>query len=199
MSRKHICTNNCHKCLNCGKKTFTLSHSSRRKKYCDNKCQQSYLVKNNLCSSKTPDFITKDLMQKMYLDEGKSVLFIGRKIGKSARQVSRYLKHFDIPTRPFSTEGIRDNSHWNWKGGKTEAGKLFRNRIEYKRWRKAVFERDNYTCQLCGKRGGNLQADHIKSFAYFPEHRLEIENGRTLCISCHRKTDTFGCKLLKKG
>lgn len=59
---------------------------------------------------------------------------------------------------------------------------------ETTKWRKAVFERDNYTCQLCGVRGTYLEADHIKPWAYFPELRRLIDNGRTLCKSCHQKT-----------
>src|SRR3990167_451091 len=59
-------------------------------------------------------------------------------------------------------------------------------------WRKAVFERDDYTCQLCWQRGGRLQADHIKPFKRFPELRHVLSNGRTLCEPCHRKTETYG-------
>lgn len=65
--------------------------------------------------------------------------------------------------------------------------------MDYKLWREAVFKRDNYTCRFCKRpKGGNLQADHIKPFAIYPELRLSIDNGRTLCGECHKKTDTFG-------
>jgi len=69
-------------------------------------------------------------------------------------------------------------------------------RIRYSKrmdnWRKAIFERDNYTCQFCKVRGGYLEADHIKPFAYFEELRFELINGRTLCKQCHKQTDTYG-------
>lgn len=56
----------------------------------------------------------------------------------------------------------------------------------YQKWRKAVFERDNYTCQICGQVGGRLNAHHVKPFAEFPAFRLDVSNGSTLCESCHR-------------
>ena len=69
-------------------------------------------------------------------------------------------------------------------------------RIRYSKkmqlWRKAVFDRDDYTCQICGIRGTYLEADHIKRFAEYPELRFEISNGRTLCRPCHMKTDSWG-------
>lgn len=83
----------------------------------------------------------------------------------------------------------------NWKGGTTEASKLIRNSTKYQEWRKAVFDRDNYTCVICAKKGGDLQADHIKPFAIFLDLRFELSNGRTLCKPCHYATDTFGSGL----
>lgn len=80
----------------------------------------------------------------------------------------------------------------NWRGGLTSINKLIRNSLEYEEWRTKVFERDLYTCQDCGQIGGYLEADHIKPFSLFLELRFDINNGRTLCKSCHRKTDTYG-------
>lgn len=82
-------------------------------------------------------------------------------------------------------------SKW-WKGGLTLINKKIRTSFEYRIWREAVFKRDDWTCVWCGERGGKLNADHIKSFAVFPELRFSIDNGRTLCIPCHKKTDTWG-------
>ncbi len=80
----------------------------------------------------------------------------------------------------------------NWKGGITPINKVIRASIPYKQWRTQVFERDNYTCVWCGnKESGNLNADHIQPFAYYPELRFELSNGRTLCVPCHKTTDTY--------
>lgn len=81
---------------------------------------------------------------------------------------------------------VSGERHWNWKGGITPLKKTIRESIEYKLWRDAVFSRDNWTCTICNKTGGNLNADHLKMFAYHPELRFAIDNGRTLCQGCHR-------------
>lgn len=86
----------------------------------------------------------------------------------------------------------RGANHPNWKGGISPINKIIRRSKEFIDWRRQVFERDRYTCQHCGIRGGILHPDHIKPFSLFPELRFELSNGRTLCVSCHRKTPTWG-------
>jgi 5-methylcytosine-specific restriction endonuclease McrA len=84
--------------------------------------------------------------------------------------------------------------HHAWRGGITPINKKIRTSGEYKLWRRAVIERDNYACIWCGNTE-HLEADHIKPFALFPELRFAIDNGRTLCRECHKKTDNYGLNI----
>jgi 5-methylcytosine-specific restriction endonuclease McrA len=72
----------------------------------------------------------------------------------------------------------------SWKGGTTPQNKIDRNRFR-KTIQKLVFERDNYTCQICGQRGIELQVDHIQEWSECVELRFNIDNCRTLCKKCH--------------
>lgn len=117
----------------------------------------------------------------------------------SLAHVGKKRPKFSIEWRRKMSESHLKIRHlvYNWKGGITPLNQQIRKSIEYKFWREAVFKRDNWICVLCGQKGGNLNADHIKSFALFPELRFAIDNGRTLCIDCHKKTDNYGRKNLK--
>lgn len=102
-------------------------------------------------------------------------------------------RRHSLETRKLMSTSARKGEHSNfWKGGTTGEAKVIRSSAEYRLWRKAVFERDDYTCQVCGKRGGRLHPDHIKRFSMFPELRFEVDNGRTLCEDCHKQTPTYG-------
>lgn len=74
----------------------------------------------------------------------------------------------------------------------------FRECREYREWRTAIFERDNWTCQDCGEKGKRLHVDHIKKWSEYPELRFELSNGRTLCESCHKLTPNYGNRHQRK-
>jgi hypothetical protein len=126
--------------------------------------------------------------------------FIGRKTGPSKRGLckncNKEFKFYLSQNKKFCSKNCKDKfqkgeNSPRWNGGTCSERHAAMSRKEYKLWRTAVFERDNYTCIWCGKRGGNLQADHIKPWALYPELRYAIDNGRTLCVECHKTTDTF--------
>ncbi len=135
-------------------------------------------------------------MIRLYTIENISSVEIARKFGCHPSCTQRILQRHNITlTHKGKASGIKN---WNWKGGSSfNLPHSYRFSTEYKNWRKAIFERDNYTCQICGIRPakGNsvvLNADHIKPQSLFPELRYELNNGRTLCKSCHKSTPTYG-------
>jgi hypothetical protein len=92
----------------------------------------------------------------------------------------------------------KGNMNPKWRGGVSSENRIARSSAEYKNWRRNVFERDGYKCVIGGKEHGNkLQADHIQSFALYPELRYEVNNGRTLCEKCHRATPNYAGRFYK--
>ena len=79
----------------------------------------------------------------------------------------------------------RGPNHPNWKGGISGIYHFLRDNEGYREWRKKVYRRDGWVCQTCGSRPKKIIAHHIKSFTDYPELRYNIDNGVTLCRSCH--------------
>lgn len=104
-------------------------------------------------------------------------------IGKNSRQI--YCSIYCLKEH-YVNRYLADNNP-NWKGGIRPINQRQRTHKAYLDWRKSVYIRDNYTCQDCGVKGGQLHAHHIKSFAKHPELRMDINNGKTLCVECHNK------------
>lgn len=92
-----------------------------------------------------------------------------------------------------------------YKTGSCNIRKLIRGTYEYRQWRSDIYHRDDFTCQNCNIRGGRLEAHHIKSFskivednniktlaeALYCDELFDINNGVTLCLECHKKTDSY--------
>jgi 5-methylcytosine-specific restriction endonuclease McrA len=100
------------------------------------------------------------------------------------------VKRYSTCSKECQRKSRQDEKNANWKGGKTtkKERKKLMSRKEYKEWRLSVFIRDNYTCQTCMKRGGDLEAHHIKPWAQFEDLRYDVNNGQTLCETCHHNT-----------
>ncbi len=82
---------------------------------------------------------------------------------------------------------MRGKKHWNWQGGISPENHILRVSLKSKQWRLGIFERDNYTCQICkDNKGGNLNAHHILRWSKFKSLRYTLANGITLCKDCHR-------------
>ena len=56
---------------------------------------------------------------------------------------------------------------------------------ELKKWKNTVLERDNYTCQITGKRGGELNVHHLNGYHWDKENRTNVDNGITLSKEIH--------------
>ena len=80
-------------------------------------------------------------------------------------------------------KGTTNENHYNWANGKTPELRRLRNLSPYREWRQLVFDRDDFTCQICGEKE-NLRANHIKRFINNPELRTETSNGITICQNC---------------
>lgn len=107
------------------------------------------------------------------------------------KKISLALQGRSLPRR-------KGKDHHNWKGGVTSELKLLRIKFQ-QTIQQLVLERDDYTCQLCGMRGGSLHVDHIQSFADYVAGRFDADNCRTLCRECHyfvtfNKVMPKGCK-----
>lgn len=60
-------------------------------------------------------------------------------------------------------------------------------RLSWPEWasiRTAVFERDAFTCQYCGQRGGKLECDHVVPISRGGSN--DIKNLVTACRDCNR-------------
>ena len=117
------------------------------------------------------------------------------------RKVCSRKCQYEIQGEPF-----RGEKNHNYKGGITPLMNQIRGLTKYRHWFREIFRRDNWACQLCGARSGNgkkiiLNADHYpRAFSIIiKENKIDsiekalncielwdLNNGRTLCVPCHK-------------
>ncbi len=130
---------------------------------------------------------------------------IGRKRGffESGKEIAKWeckcdcgnIMYFDTETivknenrktcrKCYSTYYHGEN-HPSWNHNTKDRNIKRNSTICYNFWRKSVYERDNFICQITGKTG-NLCAHHIEAWATCKELRYDINNGITILASVHR-------------
>lgn len=119
------------------------------------------------------------------------------------------LKEFNITRKhiPWNKGLLGENNPRYKKNKTTPIKKLLRRHTLYVQWKQDIFDRDDYTCMICKIRGGVLHTDHYpKTFlqvmtknnittmqeAIDCKELWDTNNGRTLCVNCHRNTPTWG-------
>jgi intein/homing endonuclease len=166
----------------------------------------SVLNKGKVAYNSLSHIFTKDILEELYLNQKLTTYQIAEKFNTSGKTVGIYLHKFNIPMRP-SKYSFQDTII-------SPLINAIRRSREGLAWRKQIFERDNYTCQECGARGGKLAAHHKHPmsvlFQDFLQHysqfspiedketllRLsyswapfwDLSNGQTLCKHCHEAT-----------
>ena len=196
-----------------------LSIKKMKKKYKTSSCHISKLFKKTGVNRRPTNFryrIDEDLaasVVKSYQD-GKGIHQIKKELVVSIQSIYKVLKSNHVEIRPphFNTwtEEKRQKRINLLKGKPFNSTKrdpntpeyiIARNSKAFKQWRKAILERDGYSCTNCGKKQEDLElplhTHHIKSFFIFKELRFDMNNGQTLCESCHRKTNNWGVSYKK--
>lgn len=165
-------------CELCSKKFNTRTSETKRGKgrFCSRKCVSAWREQNFRGSSNSN--------------------WKGGKIKKICNYCKK--EYYTKPSRRLSSKycskkcvsewmsaNMRKEKHPSWKGGLTEINWSLRLTSEYLEWKKKVYKRDSYTCQICGKTKIEVHANHIKKFSEHPELRTNMGNGITLCKDCH--------------
>lgn len=85
----------------------------------------------------------------------------------------------------------RGKLHHNYNPNKTDEERLKKRYILGKHtideFRNKVYQRDEYTCRVCGQVGGTLNAHHLDGWNWAKDNRFKTSNGVTLCEDCHSK------------
>ncbi len=138
----------------------------------------AYKIKCKSCVHKRIN-LSKETLQKM------KKCNLGRIHTKESR-ANMSKNHADMSGKNNPHYGKYGEKSSRWNPNLTDRDReVKRNYPAYYEWRKKVFERDSYTCQICYKLGVYLNAHHLDGYAENPEIRTTLENGVTLCKKCH--------------
>lgn len=194
-------------CIHCGKIFGGGSGLSRNVKYCSRKCyldsgfhskfmkdhpnigQKNVGIKKRkivICKICKNNFETIPCSKQKFCSQkcfGKNISNVLRGIPKSKEHIIKV--------------NASVKKYWDKKGRRKNKRSYHHTDKKYITWRKSVYERDNYICQICNEKGRILQPHHIKLWSLYPKFRYKISNGITTCVPCHnwchqhRKVSSF--------
>lgn len=164
----------------------TLYQSSR---FCSKPCKHAYR-KENYVGEQATNYKNGNRLRSVPM----KCDYCGKDYMEWGVQAGKWNKQFcgrpcqKLYYREHSDEVKGENSP-RWKGGVFVVERTrFMQTPQYREWRRNVFARDGYECQRCDTpASGRLNAHHIKEYKDYPELRLELSNGVTLCNKCHKK------------
>ena len=174
--RKRIIT----RCEQCGKviQKKKCLYENVEHHYCSIKCRSLWLSIHNSGTN-----------NKQY----KRVVFKCEVCGKEAAQIEsmyyRHKNHYCSAKCASIGQGIiyKREKHPNWNPNLTDEEREKGRHIEgYDDFIKQVLKRDNYTCQITGKRGGKLEVHHLNCYSDFKEGRTDTNNCITLSKEIHK-------------
>lgn len=80
------------------------------------------------------------------------------------------------------------NSNFNPNLSEYDRLEIGRYEEGYGSWRKSVYRKYGYKCDICNKDSNNdLIAHHLEGYSENPKLRTEVSNGVCLCLRCHKK------------
>lgn len=124
----------------------------------------------------------------MYLERYASGQTVADHFGVSRQVIDRILREQGVRKKPIgeARNYYGENSpNWNPNLSPEEREKR-RDTHRQREWGQKVYKRDNYTCQKCGdNKGGNLNAHHIIPHSRDRSKAWDLDNGITLCKTCH--------------
>lgn len=167
------------KCVICGDKFYKPSESSwlewNSKKFCSKKCYWT-----TVASQREGKKLSKETIEKIKATKIAKYGTVGFKFGTVPW--NKGIKSWVKPWLGKQRLSLRKEIKSIWREYRHQVA----GRLEYTNWRMAVFQRDKFTCRICGVKGVYLEADHIKRVKEFPGLIFDINNGQTLCKKCHR-------------
>ena len=117
-----------------------------------------------------------------FLKKERRIMYCSKSCGNIARWKNGTLS---LPTQLKLSHNMTGKNNPNWRVGIYDSHRQERKNFEAKRWREAVFEKDDYRCFGCGQCDAQLDAHHKYPWAHYPRLRHDTNNGITLCRSCH--------------